>query len=804
MKAIQLPSQQGLARNGFASRTSNAAKPAAMGASMERVNYRVFEARDTNSSQVRAENPVVKTRYVCILLMVIGVLTTTQAQVQTYTCPAPGFGPVAIAPFIPLSSLKTVPNPVLPNGAKGAVRGDLADYIANQAAAIQLGKALFWDMQTGSDGKTACATCHHRAGADTRDRNQLNPGPNGRWDYHSVNQVLTSSDFPFTALPSHDTDNVAGSQGVRKSTFKGFGKAGVESIALAADSVFNVGGVNVRQVTGKNTPTAINAVFNHRQFHDGRAQAIFNGVNPFGTRDPSAKVWSLSASGTPVQIGIQVQNASLASQAVGPPLNTTEMSAAGRTFADIGTKLLAVKPLGLQKVDPNDSVLGTLADPAGKGLNVTYVSLIQKAFQPKWWNSTKKVSVNGKAYGMTEANASLFWGLAVMLYEATLVADDSPLDQYLATRVFDANGLMVSHDPTPLDQVVNRLASNGITPSDGTTVSRNGILNGLSLFELPVPPPPSPTPPPAGTGVGCNLCHVGAETTSASMQNLVGHGVEVGGAVFQNAGFDLRMERMFMRIPPVPAGTTTVTYDPATYAVTSTVINGAPAAEVAPITVYDAGWYNIGVRPTGDDAGLGGKDPFGNFLSWTQFFQASPYTSNVKVPGGGLGCAQSPPAAPATSPFAGEVLNSVSGFPILSGALLKNEATDVAGSFKTSSLRNVELDGPYFHNGGKATLRGVLEFYDDGGNFDNPTKSPLVHPLGMTQQQLTDLVSFLIAFTDERVRWEKAPFDHPQLLVPNGDNPAGTDTMLEVPATGAAGAVTPLKPFISANPFTPN
>ena len=33
-------------------------------------------------------------------------------------------------------------------------------------AAIQLGKALFWDMQVGSDGIQACATCHFRAGAE--------------------------------------------------------------------------------------------------------------------------------------------------------------------------------------------------------------------------------------------------------------------------------------------------------------------------------------------------------------------------------------------------------------------------------------------------------------------------------------------------------------------------------------------------------------------------------------------------------------------------------------------------------------
>src|SRR5678816_3191261 len=49
------------------------------------------------------------------------------------------------------------------------------DYIRDQPMAIVLGKALFWDMQLGSDGVQACASCHFSAGADTRTRNQLNP-----------------------------------------------------------------------------------------------------------------------------------------------------------------------------------------------------------------------------------------------------------------------------------------------------------------------------------------------------------------------------------------------------------------------------------------------------------------------------------------------------------------------------------------------------------------------------------------------------------------------------------------------------
>src|SRR5215472_8459702 len=64
-------------------------------------------------------------------------------------------------------TLKQVPVPEPTN---------LAAYVRNRDVAIVLGKAFFWDMQVGSDGVQACASCHFRAGADPRTINQLNPG----------------------------------------------------------------------------------------------------------------------------------------------------------------------------------------------------------------------------------------------------------------------------------------------------------------------------------------------------------------------------------------------------------------------------------------------------------------------------------------------------------------------------------------------------------------------------------------------------------------------------------------------------
>jgi len=82
----------------------------------------------------------------------------------------------------PLVSLKTV-TPPAPTG--------LDQYVQDQTALVALGKALFWDMQSGSDGRTACASCHFHAGADHRIQNQLS-GTDA-----VINKVLTSADFRF-------------------------------------------------------------------------------------------------------------------------------------------------------------------------------------------------------------------------------------------------------------------------------------------------------------------------------------------------------------------------------------------------------------------------------------------------------------------------------------------------------------------------------------------------------------------------------------------------------------------------------
>jgi hypothetical protein len=118
----------------------------------------------------------------------------------------------------------------------------------------------------------------------------------------------------------------------------------------------------------------------------------------------------------------------------------------------------------------------------------------------------------------------------------------------------------------------------------------------------------------------------------------------------------------------------------------------------------------------------------------------------------------------------------------------------------------VELTGPYFHNGGAATLQQVVEFYSRGGNFpalniDN--LDPLILELKFSPAEEAELVAFLKSLTDERVRNMSAPFDHPELFVPNGLDANGNEEFLVIPEVGAAGRTAFGLPLLQAFPSPP-
>ena len=630
----------------------------------------------------------------------------------------------------PLGSLKTVPTPQPKNlnqFLRTVGKGGAIDPRA-RASAIALGKALFWDQAAGSDGQ-ACASCHFNAGADSRTFNQLDPGlralPPDRFFsnedpfFFSANYQLQVTSFPFTRFFNpdtrssgirFDTNDICSSQGVFDTTFVSVAphKCPADQPHLGSicdtgstGSTFQNGGfldifAPGRNVEPRNTPTMINAVFNHRNFWDGRARNEFNGVNPIGDLDPSARVL-LHKLGKLVKVSLtgdlRLENSSLASQAVGPPLSDMEMSFRGRTFPDLGRKMLAFRhALPSQVVDPRDSVLGKnhLADVSSrypeKGIDVSYKDLIKAAFQERWWDSDDWTT---DGFTQMEANFSLFWGIAVQLYEATLRADDSPFD-----RAFD------SGDPTTYN------------------ASGWGDLEkqGLQVFQ--------------GQGK-CVNCHGGPETTNASVRNV------------QNE----KISRMLMG-------------------------NKEQA-------VYDEGFYNTAVRrckigEVCDDQGIGATiGPLNLPLSMSRFFELvvakDPIVDQV--------CATTPEACR---------IPEVTGIP---GELQAKERVAVDGAFKTPGLRNIALQAPFFHNGGDLDLEHVVQFYDRGGNFHDLNilnLDPDIEDLGLTDHDKDALVALLKAMTDERVQFQKAPFDHPQLFVPK---------LGELAAVGANGSKRLLKTF---------
>ncbi|MES2319601.1 MAG: cytochrome c peroxidase [Pseudomonadota bacterium] len=71
-------------------------------------------------------------------------------------------------------------------------------------------------------------------------------------------------------------------------------------------------------------------------------------------------------------------------------------------------------------------------------------------------------------------------------------------------------------------------------------------------------------------------------------------------------------------------------------------------------------------------------------------------------------------------------------------------------AYRTPSLRNVALTGPYMHDGSLATLEAVIEYYQHGG-IANPGRDKLVQPLQLTEDDKRNLAAFLRSLTGDNV-----------------------------------------------------
>ena len=677
---------------------------------------------------------------------------------------------------------------------------NLGDYVKDEKAAIALGKSLFWDMQLGSDGIQSCASCHFHAGADNRSKNQLNPGQGNVFDigFHA-NYQLTPGDFPFK------TNDVAGSQGVFKSKFVDIAVGSdKDNVTPLKDEVFNVQGTNVRQVTGRHTPTVINAVFNFRNFWDGRAQDVFNGANGLGLRDPKARILKAS---NPMQLedvqATGLNNSSLASQAVGPPLSALEtfaenppigpalirasetndtiavsdantgkevgvLNAEGQTIsgspdlslsgsgtANSNNQNTSNNTNGFGTQPPDESSPGVPFRRVGRKLGKKLLALrpLNKQLVARD-DSVLGIYSRGSQPGLILNyerliqlafkpewwNSNLIIKIDPQKQERTfirrprnraLTTNEYTLAEYnfslffgLAVQAYEST--LVS-DQTPFDQFLTNPNSNALTEQQrrGWEIFRNTTTVVNNNVRQGQ----------KGAGL-CINCHVGSELTSASVSTVASAG---------------RIRRF-------------------------------------PALVQDTGFFNIGVRPSTEDVGLGGNDNAGEL-------EKTPNPANNN------------PLSEARLALQGKFKSIFGVEPPLVPSSEQDLVAD--GAFKTPGLRNVELTAPYFHNGGQLNLRQVVDFYARGG--DNQR----LLPLDLTEEDKQALVAFLQGLTDERVRFQRAPFDHPQLFVPNGhpgdqnnvavdpnvqtnDVKQAQDALLEIPAVGRNGG-NPTPNFLDAN-----
>jgi cytochrome c peroxidase len=491
----------------------------------------------------------------------------------------------------------------------------------------------------------------------------------------------------------------------------------------------------------------INAVFNFRNFWDGRADNNFNGVNGHGIKDLNAYMYWNSGSTLILDLVGGFADGSLASQSVFPPNSVTsdEMAFAGRTMQDLGRKMLRltstaatpsanITPLGAQMVHPDDSVLGPFKNlpgvNGGRGIDLSYVNLIQWAFVQSFWDSTGPVDSSTSlpttlltpgGFHLMEENFTTFWGTAIQEFETTLIADQTPYDLFMGGDDGALDPASWAGNPGESPEAQEIMA--GLLTyihTEAAVQQVNPIFNNINFGA-------------------CQLCHSGPELTENSLVN-------VQAKLFVTTDMTVKMD------------------------------HNRELAIVPPASNFDVGFSNVATRPNREDMAVGSDaSPIlpGVPLSIVRGINMGEQWALLMLPAG-----IAFPAKP--NPFRG---------------------SNVDGSFKIPHLRNMELMGPYFHHGGVLTLKQAVEFYARHGDFADVNDPDVDVGLAMVQnighEDADLIVHFLLSLTDERVRWEQAPFDHPELFLPNGHETSGShpilgasylpDIITTLPAVGADG-----------------
>jgi len=70
--------------------------------------------------------------------------------------------------------------------------------------------------------------------------------------------------------------------------------------------------------------------------------------------------------------------------------------------------------------------------------------------------------------------------------------------------------------------------------------------------------------------------------------------------------------------------------------------------------------------------------------------------------------------------------------------------------FRTPTLRNVARTAPYMHDGSLRSLDDVVRYYNGGGSRD-PAQDAAIRPLGLTEDEIRDLVAFLESLSGDNL-----------------------------------------------------
>ncbi|HYW69610.1 MAG TPA: cytochrome-c peroxidase, partial [Pyrinomonadaceae bacterium] len=226
------------------------------------------------------------------------------------------------------------------------------------ATKAYLGKTLFWDEQLSATGTVACGTCHFAA----------NGGSDSRSAVGSTRARNAGADGVFGTA-----DDVFASPGVISNNSDG-------TYSFSALYGFH------EQVTGRKSRSYIDAGFSpNALFWDGRATGTF--TDPIGGAV------------------VLPNGAALESQVLGPPVSSTEMANANRTWVDVAARVANSSPLALSPSVP-------------AGLR-------------NWINGRSYPALFQEAFGSSDVTPVRI-AEAIATFERTLYSDRTPFD--LATQ----------------------------------------------------------------------------------------------------------------------------------------------------------------------------------------------------------------------------------------------------------------------------------------------------------------------------------------------------------------------------------